>query len=496
MRPWTLATALSLVLAAPAWAGPPVGGWVFDSSPNFPGFTRLVVAEKAGKVSGTLTSRWYGDLPLTEPRVEGDTLIFKLYNGNPRVTMTDIVVAPEGGSVRMTGKVWYQDFAITAHKGTTKELKSFDFPTYPLPEERVVAQKSLAPRPPMGWSSWNKFATNIDDTTIRQIADAMVSSGLRDAGYIYVNIDDGWQGERDAAGVLHPNAHFPDMKDLADYVHARGLKLGLYSGPGPKTCAGYEGAYGHVAQDARTFAEWGVDYLKYDLCSGEAFYNTAETVYATYQQMGEALKAPGRDIVYSLCQYGRFDVGSWGRDVGGHLWRTTGDIEDTYAKMSSIGFDKNGVPNHTGPNGWNDPDMLEVGNGGMTHDEYRTHMSLWALLAAPLILGNDVRDMTPETVALLTNSEVIAVDQDPLGAQGLPVKKDGAAEIWVKPLSNGKAVGLFNRGETPLTITGTWTELCISGASVRDLWTGTETSAGDGFSYVIPPHGAVLVKVK
>jgi alpha-galactosidase len=196
----------------------------------------------------------------------------------------------------------------------------------------------------MGWSSWNKFADRIDDKTVRAMADAMVATGLRDAGYRYINIDDGWQGERDAQGVLHPNARFPDMKALADYVHARGLKIGIYSSQGPRTCAGYEGSYGHVQQDAQTFAAWGFDYLKYDLCSGEWFYPDADTVKRSYHEMGAALAATGRPIVFSLCEYGRFDVGTWGRDVGGQLWRTTGDITDDYATMARIGFDKNGDP--------------------------------------------------------------------------------------------------------------------------------------------------------
>ena len=251
-----------------------------------------------------------------------------------------------------------------------------------------------------------------------------------------------------------------------------------------------------MEQDARTFAAWGVDYLKYDLCSGEAFYYTPETVYATYQQMGEALNASGRDIVYSLCEYGRFDVGSWGRDVGGHLWRTTGDIEDKYDSMAKIGFDKNGVPNHTGPEGWNDPDMLEVGKGGMSNDEYRTHLSLWALMAAPLILGNDVRSMTPDTLALLDNRDVIAIAQDPLGAQGLPVKKDGAVEIWTKRLADGStAVGLFNRGETAVTVSGSWADLGVSGTSVRDLWSHADAALGESYSYDVPAHGVVLLKL-
>jgi len=281
-------------------------------------------------------------------------------------------------------------------------------------------------------------------------------------------------------------------------VHARGLKLGLYTSPGPKSCAGYEGSYGHVKQDAQAYAAWGIDYLKYDLCSGEAFYDTPETVYATYQEMGEALDATGRDIVYSLCQYGRFDVGAWGRDVGGHLWRTTGDIEDKYGVMAGIGFDKNGVPRHTGPNGWNDPDMLEIGNGGMTDIEYRTHMSLWCLLAAPLLAGNDIRDMKPEIAAILMNQEVIAIDQDKLGKQGVRVAKEGDLEVWAKPLAGaGHAVGLFNRRESKAKVTAKWSDIGVSGSHrVRDLWKHSDIGKmNDSFSADVPSHGVVLVKI-
>ncbi len=496
----TAAIILGLAFGTSAFAAPKPGAWVFDSTPSMPGFTRIQVAKGADGWSGTVTSTWYGDLAMQSVRTDGDAVVFQLFNGNQRVKMTDIVLRPEGdpkaNRVRMIGKLWDSEFDITAHPGTPAELKALDFHTTTLPPHRVLAPRNLAPRPPMGWSSWNKFADAIDDVSVRQVADALVASGLRDAGYIYVNIDDGWQGERDKNGVLQPNKKFPDMKALADYVHARGLKLGIYTSPGPKSCAGYEGSYGHVAQDAQTYAGWGIDYLKYDLCSGEAFYDTAETVYGTYQEMGEALVATKRDIVLSLCEYGRFDVGSWGRDVGGNLWRTTGDIEDNYASMAKIGFDKNGVPNHTGPNAWNDPDMLEVGNGGMTNDEYKTHMALWAMMAAPLILGNDVRNMTPGTLALLKNAEVIAIDQDAAGVQGLPAKKDGTTEIWTKKLADGStAVGIFNRGDTDANPAVTWAELGLAPAKIRDLWTHKDLEAAPGLAVVVPKHGVVLLKV-
>jgi len=300
----------------------------------------------------------------------------------------------------------------------------------------------------MGWNSWNKFAGKVDDSAVRNIADAMVSSGMKQAGYVYVNIDDTWEGPRDAQGNITSNLKFPDMKALADYVHAKGLKIGIYSSPGPKTCAGYEGSYGHEEQDAKTFAAWGIDYLKYDWCSASRIYKNEE-MRAVYQKMGDALKKPGRPMVYSLCQYGIDDVWKWGATVGGNLWRTTGDISDNWRSLERIGFRQFDIAQFGAPGHWNDPDMLEIGNGGMSADEYRTHMSLWALLAAPLLAGNDLREMSDETKSILTNAEVIAVDQD---ADGKPVKRisDSAASevVAVRPLRAGSfAVGLFNRGE-------------------------------------------------
>ena len=483
-------------LCFPVQAAPPAGGWVFAKSPDFPGITRVIVKRDGATWSGIVTTTWYGDMEMQSVRLSGDQLVFKLSNGNSGVPKTDIVLERTETGVRLQGKVWWQEFDIAGIAASTAELKALDFPLYPLPPRRKVAQQNLAPTPPMGWSSWNKFATAISDKTVRETDDALVRSGLRDAGYLYVNIDDGWQGKRDSAGVLQPNANFPDMKALADYLHAHGLKLGIYTSPGPKSCAGYEGSYGHIEQDAKTFAAWGIDYLKYDLCSGEAFYHTADTVYGTYQQMGEALAAVGRPVVYSLCEYGRFDVGSWGRDVGGHLWRTTGDIEDNYETMAKIGFDKNGTPKHTGPNGWNDPDMLEAGNGGMTTAEYRTHISLWAMMAAPLILGNDIRSMSTETLELLSNREVIAIDQDPAGAQGLPVKKDGKIEIWTKKLADGAvAVGVFNRDTAERSVSMDWRALGLPNvAKVRDLWARTELD-GNRHDFAVPGHGVRLLKV-
>jgi len=359
-----------------------------------------------------------------------------------------------------------------------------------------AAGQNLAATPPMGWNSWNHYGPNIDDKTVRATADAMVATGMKAAGYVYINIDDGWQGTRDAKGVLRPNDRFPDMKALADYVHSKGLKLGIYSSPGPKTCAGYEGSLNHEEQDARTFAEWGMDYLKYDWCQSSG---TRSEMLVAYTKMRDALKKTGRPIVFSLCQYGWNKVWEWGESVGGNLWRTTGDIRDEYRVMAEIGFNQNGLEKFAGPGHWNDPDMLEVGNGGMTEDEYRTHMSLWAILAAPLIAGNDLTSMTPYTVELLTNPEVLAVDQDPLGKQGYRIAQEGPFEVWMKPMADGsKVVGLFNRQRTTEQITVEFAKLGIDGeATVRDLWLKKDLGTFKGkYSAHVPRHGVVLVRVK
>jgi alpha-galactosidase len=360
----------------------------------------------------------------------------------------------------------------------------------------VVAQEKVAATPPMGWNSWNHFAEKVDDATIRATADALVSTGLRDAGYIYLNIDDTWEGKRDPSGVIHSNEKFPDMKALADYVHSKGLKLGIYSGPGPKTCAGYEGSLGHEQQDAQTYAQWGIDYLKYDWCQPPP--QRVEDMKNAYIKMHDALVKTGRPIVLSLCQYGWHKVWEWGPSVGGNLWRTTGDITDRYSAMAEIGFNQNGLEKFAGPGHWNDPDMLEVGNGGMNEDEYRTHFSLWALLAAPLIMGNDLTRMTPYTVEILTNREVIAVDQDPLGKQGFRIAQEGPFEVWMKPMSDGsKVVGLFNRQRTADQITANFAQIGIAGdATVRDLWLRKEVGTfKDSYSAYVPPHGVVLVRI-
>jgi alpha-galactosidase len=388
---------------------------------------------------------------------------------------------------------------LVLRRATEPEIAALPPPVAPLslPAVRELPPNGLALTPPMGWNSWNHFETDIDDATVRAIADAMVSSGMRDAGYVYVNIDDGWQGRRDESGRLQPNERFPDMKGLADYVHSRGLKLGIYSSPGPRTCAYYEGSLGHEEQDARTFAEWGIDYLKYDWCSARAIYRE-DQMRAVYQKMAEALRATGRDIVYSLCQYGLADVWSWGPASGGNLWRTTGDISDDWRVMSWIGFGQGELAPFAGPGHWNDPDMLEIGNPGLTAIESRTHMSLWALLAAPLLAGNDLRRSSAETVAILTHPEVIAIDQDSLGAQGRRVAVAGTSEIWMKPLADGRrAVGLFNRADAAAEIEVRWRDLGLAGdPRVRDVWARADLGTREGrYAVEVPGHGVALLVV-
>jgi alpha-galactosidase len=360
----------------------------------------------------------------------------------------------------------------------------------------AFAQDSMLARtPPMGWNSWNHFACEVSDAVIRAQADALVTGGMKSVGYTYIIIDDCWQGTRDAAGFIRPNAKFPDMKALADYVHSKGLKIGIYSSPGPKTCGGFEGSLGHEEQDAQTYAAWGMDYLKYDLCS----YDGMGDQLAAYKKMGDALKNTGRPMVYALCQYGMQKGWEWGASVGGNLWRTDDDIRDEYYIMAELGFGQNGLEQFAGPGHWNDPDMLEIGNGGMTTDEYRTHMSLWCILAAPLVAGNNLAAMDAETQELLTNPEVIAIDQDTLGIQGHRVKQEGPIEVWSKPLKDGSsAVGLFNRGWGAMPVTVEFRDIGLgSSARVRDVWARKDLgSFQEKYTAAVPQHGVVMILVK
>jgi alpha-galactosidase len=473
------------------------GKWVYEL--ETPGGERREMSfgfiAKGGKLEGFLGTA-FGEEAISDGKVTGDEVSFtvKMEFGDQARVMEYRGKLVDGQlRLMLPGVQGRPGREIVARRVSTDPPQPAPpLPPPVLPELKELPDNGLARTPPMGWNSWNKFGRGISDLIIREIADALVTSGMRDAGYVYVNIDDAWQGTRDDKGNIRPNEKFPDMKALADYVHSRGLKLGIYSSPGPRTCAGYEGSYNHEEQDARTFAGWGIDYLKYDWCSAGRVMKP-EQMRAAYQKMGEALRATGRPIVYSLCQYGQQNVGEWGAKAGGNLWRTTGDIRDTWESMTAIGFDKQfGWDRYAGPGRWNDPDMLEVGNGGMTTNAYRTHFSLWALLAAPLLAGNDVRAMTPETRSILLNLDVIAVNQDPLGKQATRMFKDGDAEVWVKPLADGsEAIGLFNRGSEFREI-GT---LVPTPARIRDLWTRREIRIiGEELRLDVPPHGVVLIR--
>ena len=354
----------------------------------------------------------------------------------------------------------------------------------------------LARTPPMGFNTWNKFGCNVSEDLIRGIADAMAASGMRDAGYQYVVIDDCWQVARDSVtGRIVPDAQrFPSgMRALADYIHSRGLKFGLYTDAGRRTCEGRPGSYRSYELDARTYAEWGVDYTKVDWC-----YSDSLDARVQYTQFRDALRAAGRPIVFSICEWGRNRPWEWAVGVG-HLWRTTGDISDRWQSMITIADASSRHARVAGPGGWNDPDMLEVGNGGMTAEEYRTHFSLWAIMAAPLIAGNDIRTMSDETRDILTNREVIAVDQDSLGVQGwLAAQPAPDLQVWMKPLRDGsRAVALVNRTEAAAEIAVEWSAIGLrpGAAAVRDLWAHRDVGrVANRYAAQVPPRGVVMVR--
>jgi len=366
------------------------------------------------------------------------------------------------------------------------------------PAPAAALPDGLAMTPPMGFNNWNATGCAIDETLVRATADFFVSSGLRGAGYQYVNIDDCWaEKDRDPATgrYVANHARFPSgIKALADYVHTRGLKLGIYTSAGTMTCAKtMPGSLDHEEVDAQTFADWGVDYLKYDNCN-----NDNRPALERYTKMRDALKKTGRPIVYSICEWGQNRPWEWGADVG-HLWRTTGDISDSFTSMVTLLEQNAPLAPAAGPGHWNDPDMLEVGNGGMTNREYRSHFSLWAAMAAPLLIGTDLRKATPETLEILENREVIAVDQDPLGVQGTVLRKDNGHWVIVKPLKSGDvAVTLFNQSETTATFGATAAELGLprqTAYAVRDLWEHRTFESAGSISASVPAHGTVMYRV-
>lgn len=370
----------------------------------------------------------------------------------------------------------------------------------PLP---VRTPNGLAVTPQMGWNSWNKFGCDINEEKIRSVADVMASNGMREAGYVYIVIDDCWQGKRDANGDLQPDPErFPSgLRQLADYVHFRGLKFGIYSDVGIWTCAKRPGSQGHEYQDARQFARWGVDYLKYDWCY--AGTRNAEEAYGT---MADALKATGRPILFSMCEWGTNKPWLWARDIG-NSWRATGDIYDKWEGKRGWAIGMTNIIDlmadlhpYAGPGHWNDADMLEVGNGGMTENEYRAHFSMWAMFASPLIAGNDLRGMDRATAEILLNKEVIAVDQDSLGRPARRVWKDGDREIWARELADGsRAVVLFNRGEVAAKIGVDWPMIGYTtgtSGNVRDLWLHKDMRHAAGrYEATVSPHAIVMLRI-
>ena len=485
--------------------------------------------------------------PAATPRING-TKVFGVRSGSPfffRIAATGdrpmefgAEGLPKGLKLdRKTGQVFGKltkegEYKVVLHACNALGKTQRDF--------KIVCGPTIGLTPTMGWNSWNCFASAVTAEDIKAAADAMVESGLINHGWTYINIDDFWQvhrnsndptlqgPKRDSKGRILPNPRFPDMKELTDYVHSKGLRIGIYSVPGPWTCGGCVGSFNYEMEDAEQYAEWGFDYLKYDWCS----YNPAFEVYRgkkgfdpdtepniqyagggdpvegrfPFKLMYDALSKQKRDIVYSLCQYGMGDVWKWGAEAGGNSWRTTQDITDTWNSMSGIGFRQNGLEQYAGPGHFNDPDMMVIGHVGwgnthptrLTPNEQYTHVSLWSLLASPLLIGCDMTKLDDFTLSLLTNDEVIEVNQDPLGRQASRISQNGQREVWAKDLEDGsKAVGLFNRGTREATVAVDWSELGLEGALVvRDLWRQKDLGTySETFEAKVGRHGVVLVRI-
>jgi alpha-galactosidase len=471
------------VVAAPADAPPPIAA--SRSSAPLLNYPRITGATPGKPFMFLIPAS--GDEPLTFD-------VKNLPSGLTLNSKTGLIT----GALTAAGRTVVH-VTVTNVKGTT----SGDFTI-------VGGDDALALTPPLGWNSWNAWGNTVTQDRVRASADGLVKSGLHRQGYTYINIDDVWEArERDPNGDLPTNEKFPDMVGLVDHIHSLGLKAGLYSSPGPATCQGLPASYQHEERDARRWAKWGFDYLKYDWCSYSriAPNPTIEDRKAPYKLMGDIVRKLDRDIVFSVCQYGAGNVWEWGNEVGGHLWRMTGDITDTWPSMTSIGFQQTGREQYAGPGGWNDTDMLVVGMVGwsagsrptrLTPNEQVTHITLWALQAAPMLIGADLSRLDEWTTNLLGNREVLGVNQDALGKPAGRKMSDGWVEVWARPLEDGTmAVGLFNRGPEPAPVTATWKDLGLTGSQpVRDLWRQVDLKkANNAFSTVVPRHGAVLVKI-
>ncbi len=434
----------------------------------------------------------------------------------PRGLAVDPATGIVSGRIASSGATTYKT-TVTAKNADGQAEREF----------HIVVGDKIALTPPMGWNHWYTHYDHITDALMREAADVMLSSGMADAGYAYVNIDDCWMvragsGEpRDAQGRINPNGNFPDMKALTDYIHAKGLKAGIYSSPGPRTCAGFTGSYEHEEQDARRIAEWGFDFFKYDWCSyGDLVAGKSgsflERHQGPYRQMGDLLKKQNRDIVLNICQYGREQVWTWGAAVGGHCWRTTYDLglEDRTRLPSfySIGFKNAKYAKFAGPGGWNDPDYILIGWVGNAHDynapphlapltadEQKSYMSMWCLMASPLFYSGLMAKLDAATLEILCNTEAIEVDQDPLGRQAQIIRQSETDFVLAKPMEDGSmALGLFNLGEAPRAMAASWAELGLAGRrAVRDLWGRKELGAAEGkFEAQVPAHGVSLVRLR
>ncbi len=455
--------------------------------PNLPPIARIN-NDGAPQIHGArVTGATPGAAFLFQVAATGDEPLLYQTNDLPPGLILDAKTGVIRGALRYAGTTTVRLRVSNALGETTRNLTI------------IGGRHLLARTPPMGWNSWNAYGCGVTGARVRGAADDLVKSGLARRGYQFVTIDDCWQGERGFDGVLHANGKFGDMKQLGDDIHARGLKFGIYSAPSALTCAGFTGSFGHEIQDAQTFANWGVDYLKYDYCSYDEVKKTPGRagIIEPFALMRRALDASGRDIVYSISHYGRDEDWTWAgfTPVQANLWRTTRDLKGHHGSMARIGFGQDGLYNWAAPGRWNDPDMLYLHK--LKPQEQLTQMTQWSLLAAPLFIGSDISQLSPFTIDILGNSEVIEVDQDPLGIGARRVSQVGATEVWARPLWDGTvAVGLFNRGKTAAKVGINWNEIGLSGAlPVRDLWQQRDLGSSENYATEVQPHGAVLVKV-